>query len=97
MYDGYRYRIRHNDEESQRNWGLMKAAALSFGVERTMRDYARWWVAEREGEITGPELQAAPGIEQLVNLGVLRVSPDVRPRDLDDSLRQHAYYDLKYP
>jgi len=90
-----RWRIPYNDKSSRATWGMMKAALQAGGQERTIRDYASWFIGEREGEITGPELQAAPGIEQLRNMGVLRVSPDTPPRDLSGLGRTQAKYELK--
>ncbi len=94
-FDGIVWRIPKTDDASRRNWFLLRQAALGLGLQRHWRDTAPWFAGQREGEITGPELEVAAPWEALRNLGVVRVSPESAPEDATIRQRGAALQELR--
>jgi hypothetical protein len=95
-FDGVGYRINKNDGSSRYTWNMLKLAALQVGMLNHIKDFGVWWTEEREGEITGVELEAPnKGLEYLRGGGAIRVGWVPREEDIPANNREEIERKLR--
>jgi hypothetical protein len=82
------------DNKSAKRWLFIRRAALTVGVERVWKDTGRLLIGEREGETTGPELEA--GVFDIpAYLGLVRTAKEIPERNIPVRNRATAERELR--